>query len=96
MDAEQKRILAEFEEMTPVYQACERLHSQPKHFAFPALIKSLHASGYLMAMEDGPIVDNIGIYTRCFLLTDKGRDAIGLNKLDAVKPVAAVKQKGLF
>lgn len=101
MTSEQIEFLKQFDSRLDVAAACYHTFGQGKHFAVPAwivdafkeglLVRGLDARGYA---DDEPVIDSQRIYGREFMLTDKGRFAVGL---PVAKPAKVTpKSRGLF
>ncbi len=91
------RLLREFDNPQTVNRACMLAHSQNMHFAVPAQVIAAVKDGLLQIEDsDGPLVDSKRIYSRCLMLTDKGRKEVGLPPVVKEKPVPKKAAKTLF
>ncbi len=98
MDAELTRLLKEFDLPQFVQVACQEVFKQTKRLGIPEVIVSAVKDGLLIPVDgDKPVVGSIEIYKRDMVLTELGRDAVGLPRatLGTVSKKTAV-QKGLF
>jgi len=86
MKADELDLLKQFDSPQVVSDACRTVHGQPMHFAVPAAIKDAVKDGLLTILDpDGPIVDGKATYSRFLMLTEKGREACGLQRVEPVK-----------
>lgn len=98
MKPDEMNLLKQFDSPQVVSDACRNVHGQPMHFAVPVTIRDAVKDGLLTILDpDGPIVDGKGAYSRFLMLTEKGRDACGLQRVEPAKqkPKKAVS-KSLF
>lgn len=97
MDDETKRLLLQFDDEQVVTRACFETHKQNMHFAVPQQIIGAWKEGLLEIRDnDGDLKDSKGLYSRLLILTEKGREDVGLPKLipDMPKAKKAVSKQG--
>lgn len=93
-----KQFLAEFDEPQEVEIACRVVFGQRMHWAVPGWIQNASNAGWISPVDGlGPVSSlnpSRGIYPRILMLTDKGREQLGLPiaRPDTPKP----KPKTLF
>jgi hypothetical protein len=91
------RLLKEFDNPQTVHIACLKTHVQNMHFAVPAQVIAAVKDGLLQIEDnDGPLVDSKRIYSRCLMLTDKGRKELNLPPVVKDAPKAKKIEKTLF
>lgn len=93
-----KQFLAEFDEPQEVEIACRSIFGQRAYWEVPDWIQNASNAGWISPVDGlGPVSSlnpSRGIYPRILMLTDKGREQLGLPiaRPDAMKP----KPKTLF
>lgn len=97
MTPEEKRLLSAFDSPLPVESASRIAFGQSRHFAVPTMVKDAEKAGLIQIMDpDGPLKDTSGIYSRELMLTDKGREAVGLPAMTGAIPKPKKSAQGSF
>ena len=77
-----KQFLAEFDEPQEVEIVCRVVFAQRMHWAVPGWIQNASNAGWIAPADGlGPVSSlnpSRGIYPRILILTDKGREQLGL------------------
>jgi hypothetical protein len=96
MNNETSSLLKQFIDPNTGMAACFDVYGQNKHFAVPAMLKKAYDDGFIEPCHgEDQVKHSDSVYAIKFILTDAGRNAIGVENSTTPK-AATVKQKGLF
>ena len=96
--SEHDQFLLQFDEPQEVEIACRVIWGQRMHWAVPEWIEKANIAGWIAPVDNLGLVYSVnpsrGIYPRILMLTDKGRQQLGLPIARAEQPKP--KPKTLF